>query len=497
MFVIRLLTNLQVALLITLSNCLCQEVPLDAPPGVRLRAATSIINPGSAELGDAINTTRQLMWAVGVHKDSVFAEVQTIVGYNENFSTEKAALERRAAAAATASLTNTNELRDARAELTRVRTQLGVLTRERDGLTAARLAVQRQLDAALLERNTHRDETVRITAQLADLRRRYEEIERNLIRVTAEKEAARASEQREKDRYLELDALYRNQLAELAKLQAKLVKRKTKHAGQIAVLQDEVDNYKEQLMQIKAQMDQIQRAIDPSLGTKDLVLEINNLRAHPYISANPEESIKDALDRKLAEIEQAKRIKRAMMGAGFLAIEKPFDTLVLIGQIISADGTYGRTGGENQIPTTTIDETVKAINILTGKTDANAQVLLSSIAEGMGVDVDQLPRAVMALRPWATLTENLRGAGKRDVFSELRGIAVKRTGVRSPLSGVISPPPSPVIKSPTHPDAMDTVFAFAESIRRQVEEQHSKGRILGPDGLAGWLKNDLGLRRTA
>jgi hypothetical protein len=120
-----------------------------------------------------------------------------------------------------------------------------------------------------------------------------------------------------------------------------------------------------------------------------------------------------------------------------------------------------------------------------------------SIAAGMEVEIDQLPRVVKALRPWATLTESLKGSGapavgKRDVFSELKGISVRRIGTGSPRG---TPPASPIIKSPTHPDSMDTVFAFAESVRRKVEDQHAMGKIMGPDALAIWLKNDVGLSR--
>lgn len=574
------------------------SVPLDAPPGVRIRAATTIINPGAAELGDAINTTRQLMWSAGVHEDSVYNEVKAIIGYKNRLEIEKTALERRTVAAPL-----TTELRDAREVSVRLRAQLAELTIERNDLNAARLAIQGRLDAAILERNALRDENIRITAQLAALRREREDIERNLVRITEEREEDRRNLQEERVRYIALDAEHKKLQRKIIGLQEErlqLIREKTQQADQLAALQNQIDGYKAEIrrltaevnelndlihniregqprlikafaspyetltkivaplispavgyalkspkdfskafndlnriagdssvlqhgqakevlatlhkqfgilpttgiteaMDILIQMAEAQLAIDPTSikEVKAMAFELNDLRSHPYIAVEPGESLRQALDRAYAQAEQTRRVKKAMMGAGFLAIEKPFETLDILGQIISADGTYGRTGGENQIPTSTIAEIVAAIDILAVKNDPRAKALLSSIAAGMEIEVEQLPKVVKALKPWAVITENLKGfgaaaSGKRDVFSELKGISVRRIGTGSPRG---TPPLSPVIHSPTHPNSMDAVFAFAEYVRRKVEDQHAKGRILGPDVLASCLNDEFGLKR--
>ncbi len=263
-----------------------------------------------------------------------------------------------------------------------------------------------------------------------------------------------------------------------------------------------------EVMNVLGQMAEAQLAVDPKSpkgGVGTTASKLSALRIHPHIAATPGESLIAAADRARTEVERTEKIKRAMMGAGFLAVEKPYDTLDIIGQVISSDGTYGRTGGEKQIPVNNIDEIVKAVHTLAGKEGAEAKALLSSIAAGMGVEVDQLPRVVSALKPWAILTESLKGfgtsaAGSRDVFNELKGVSVRRTkpptiavGTGSPKGA--APLLSPVIKSPTHPDSMDTVFAFAELIRRQVEEQHSLGKMTRPEGLAAWMQTELRLRR--
>ncbi|MBY0462055.1 MAG: hypothetical protein K2Q34_02620 [Alphaproteobacteria bacterium] len=572
------------------------SVPLDAPPGVRIRAATTIINPGAAELGDAINTTRQLMWSAGVHEDSVYNEVKAIIGYKNRLEIEKTALERRTVAAPL-----TTELRDAREVSVRLRAQLAELTIERNDLNAARLAIQGRLDAAILERNALRDENIRITAQLAALRREREDIERNLVRITEEREEDRRNLQEERVRYIALDAEHKKLQRKIIGLQEErlqLIREKTQQADQLAALQNQIDGYKAEIRRLTAevnelndlihniregqprlikafaspyetltkivaplispavgyalkspkdfskafndlnriagdssvlqhgqakevlatlhkqfgilpttgiteamgiliQMAEAQLAIDPTSikEVKAMAFELNDLRSHPYIAVEPGESLRQALDRAYAQAEQTRRVKKAMMGAGFLAIEKPFETLDIIGQIISADGTYGITGGENQIPTRNITEIVAAIDILSTKREPKSLALLSAIAAGMGVETDQLPRVVRALRPLAILTENLKGSGsgatgKRNVFNELKGISVRRieTG-----SFTRTPPLSPAIHSPTNPGSVDAMVAFAESIRREVENQRTMGKIMGADMLATWLKNDFGL----
>ena len=254
------------------------------------------------------------------------------------------------------------------------------------------------------------------------------------------------------------------------------------------------------VMSTLIQMAEAQFAVDPDSNqdVKDMALKLNELRAHPYIAATPGESLREAVERASAELERAEKVKKAMMGTDFLAIEKPYETLHIIGQIISADGNYGITGGENQIPTRSIAEIVIAIDILATKKEPKAMALLSSIAAGMGVEVNQLPRAVKALWPWATITENLKGSGavatgRRNVFNELKGVSLRRIETGSPTRG--TPPVSPAIKSPTHPDLTDTAVAFAESVRRKVEYEHTMGKMMGPDMLATWLKNDFGLSR--